>query len=104
MKFFLPAAKSVEDAEQTYEVIRRFVEKQCGALSDTRYRQITFMRRGKAATATVGQIEPLIGETVVAIFRAAGGQSLHFICTPNRGALDGLPLYEGQVLHAEEFE
>jgi hypothetical protein len=103
MKFFLPAASDPESAEANYLVIRKFVEKHYGPLSTARYHSITFRRRSEICSATVGEIERLARETVIAIFRQANG-TLFYICTPNRGIVRDGPLLEGDVLQSEEFK
>jgi hypothetical protein len=103
MKFFLPAVSADAQAEANYQVIRQFVAKHYGPLSRARYRSITFMRKGEACAATVGEIELLVGETVIAIFRRENGM-LYYICTTNRGVVRDGPLVEGDVYSAEEFD
>ena len=82
MKFFLPPTDDPKIAEATYLVIRRFVEKDYGPLSDSRYYSVKFMRDGKLCSATVGATEPSNSETVIAIFKQANG-ILYYICTPS---------------------
>ena len=52
--------------------------------------------------ATVGEIEPLGGETVVAILDS----NTYLVCTPNRGVLRGMPIMVGkqEVFDVEDFE
>jgi hypothetical protein len=103
MRFFLPKAADPEEAEKDYQAIRLFVEEHCGPLSGARYRSVTFNHEGKLYVATVGEIEPLARDLVVAIFRQAEG-SLFYLCTPSRGVIRGGPLLAGDVVQFEEFD
>jgi hypothetical protein len=69
MRFFLPGASDPKMAEDIYQAIRRFIEERHGALADTRYYSITFMRGGKPYPTRSGEEDQRTREPVIAIFR-----------------------------------
>jgi hypothetical protein len=104
MKFFLPFANTPELAESTYTSLKKFVEEYNWPVKATRYRAVYYRHNGRETSAVVGQDDPLTGEPVIAIFRAAHEGGPFLICTQNRGVLRGDPiLAEGNSL-SEEFE
>jgi hypothetical protein len=91
MKFFLPFAQDADQAEQTYEAIKKFIAPN-GDVSETRYYAIYYRHNGKELRARVGDPDPLTGESVVAIFRSSRERGPFFVCTPNRGVVRGDPI------------
>jgi hypothetical protein len=72
MKFFLPVQEA-KTAEEGNQAIRKFIEKQTGwPVSDTRYYEIHY-RRNDQAIRSLGEPDPLNGETVFAIFKPKNG-------------------------------
>jgi hypothetical protein len=70
MKFFLPVAEDAKIAEESYQAIKKFIEKQTGwRISDTRYYEIHYRHNDPDLYARVGGPDPLNGEKVFAIFK-----------------------------------
>jgi hypothetical protein len=106
MKFFLPAAKDLVQAEQTYEGIRKFNAGQMGAtLSPQRIYQVGGVHNGKRFEATVGKPFESLGEPVIAILLDTS-RKCYFICTASRGVLRGMPYLSGshEIDSVEDFE
>jgi hypothetical protein len=104
MKFFLPLiVNNPALAEDTYQRIRRALEKTHGSLADRRYRKIEYTHNGKPDRAVVGEIDRSTGETVISIFYDPK-TCCYLICTPGRGVRTDLPMYTSEVSYAEEFE
>jgi hypothetical protein len=81
MKFFL-RADDPKIAEQSYQTIKKFNEKQIGwPISDARYYEIRYSHNGQDLYARVGEPDPLNGETVIAIFKPKHAQSPFLVCT-----------------------
>jgi len=105
MKWFLPAAKDEEQAIQVYQSIKDIVK----STDDRRIRRITYLENrvgrtrvakvGKICVAEVGEIFPLNGEIVLAIFH---GGSLYYVCTQNR--LGGFIVGDHEVSSFEDFD
>ena len=92
MKFFVPSADSEKAAEDIYQATKKFAAENCGPVTDRRIQTINFRDKGKAVTAEVGKIEPITGETVVAILES----NTYLVCTPSRGVLRGVPILVGK--------
>jgi hypothetical protein len=93
MRFFIPNARDDEHAEVVYEAVRKFTEQESGKITATRYYAIHYRHNGKELRARVGDPDPLVGETVIAIFRSDRQRGPFFICTENRGVRRGSPIF-----------
>jgi hypothetical protein len=102
MKFFVPGADDNEKTEEIYTATKKFAISNCGPITDRKIQNLTFKDHGKIVHAEVGQIEPITGETVVAILEA----NTYLICTPNRGVLKGIPILVGkhEVISTTDFD
>jgi len=95
MKFFVPSAQDEKAAEEIYEATKKFATENCGQLTDRRIQSIGFRDKGRFVSAEVGKIEPIAGETVVAILEQSG-TGPYLVCTPNRGVIRGMPILVGK--------
>jgi len=84
MKFFVPATDNEKEAETLYKEIRQFARKNTSPLTDRRIQIISFRDKGRLVSAEVGKIDPIVGETVVAILETIE-PGPYLVCTPNRG-------------------
>ena len=102
VKFFLPTATNETEAEDIYEAAKQFATQNCGPVADRRIQSIRFQNKGKSVVAEVGKIEPITGETVIAILES----STYLVCTLNRGVIKGLPILVGkhEVTSVTDFE
>jgi hypothetical protein len=106
MKFFIPAAHSVEQEQWVYASIKAFLGKGLSArFSDRRICFLRWWQNGGEHVAEVGKPTTFNGETVVAILHEPG-RNLYHICTPNRGLTRDLSiLASGQhVTEIRDFE
>ena len=106
MRFFIPHARDDAQAEQVYEAVRKFTEEECGEVTPTRYYAIYYRHNGEELRARVGDPDPLVGETVIAIFKSDRERGPFFICTHNRGVKRGSPIFasgepETRAIHFE---
>jgi len=104
MKFFLPVQEA-KTAEESYQAIKKFIEKQIGwAISDTRYYEIHYRHNDQDLYARVGGSDPLNGETVFTIFKPKNPISPFLVCTYSRGVVQGQPILASHDAQAVEFE
>jgi hypothetical protein len=104
MKFFVPVQEA-KIAEESYQSIKKFIEKQTGwPLSDTRYYEIRYRHNDQDLSARVGGPDPLNGEKVFAIFKPKNPISPFLVCTYSRGVVQGQPILANQDAQAVEFE
>ena len=104
MKFFLPVQET-KIAEESYQAIKKFIEKQTGwAILDTRYYELHYRRNDQDLSARVGGPDPLNGETVFAIFKPKNPISPYLVCTYSRGVIQGQPILASHDAQAVEFE
>jgi hypothetical protein len=95
MKFFIPYAKDVAEAENVYDGTRKFNALEMHAtLSPERIYSLSGVHDGKRFKATVGEIFERLGEPVIAILLDIK-RRCYFICTPTRGVLGGEPYLSG---------
>jgi hypothetical protein len=92
VKFFVPSAENDKAAEDIYQATKKFAVDNCWPVTDRRIQAIGFRDKGRFVTAEVGKIEPITGETVVAIFESR----TYLLCTENRGVLRGMPILVGK--------
>ncbi len=92
MKFFVPSVANEKEAEDLYQATKKFAAENCWPVTDRRIQTIGFRDKGRLVTAEVGKVEPITGETVVAIFESRS----YLVCTPNRGVLRGMPILVGK--------
>jgi hypothetical protein len=104
MKFFLPVQDS-KIAEESYQAIKKFIEKQTGwPISDRRYYEIYYRQNDRDLCARVGGPDPLNGEKVFAIFKPKNPISPFLVCTYGRGVVQGQPILASYDAQAVEFE
>jgi hypothetical protein len=105
MKFFLPPANDAETAERSYQAIKKYNEKQTGwQISDVRYYEINYRYNDQAMWARVGELDPLEGQMVIAIFKAKYSHGPYLVCTHDRGVAQGEPILASSDAQAVEFE
>jgi hypothetical protein len=89
MKFFIPDIPDPEKAEQRYQSIKKNMALQGWRTTDRRIMSITFRENREIIDVTVGKIEPIYREKVIAILESANE---YVVCTPNNGVLRGSPI------------
>jgi|KBSMisStandDraft_5_1062788.scaffolds.fasta_scaffold17759_6 hypothetical protein len=93
MKFFVPQAKSEEEAAHTCNATKTFAAETTGwKITDRRIQGIVFRDKKKTVHAEVGKHEPICGEMLIAILES----NTFLLCTPNRGVLRGEPIMVGK--------
>jgi len=103
MKFFVPTAQDNKEAESIYDATKKFAtETLRWQVTNRRIQSISFRDKGESVQAEVGKIEPITGETLVAILES----TTFLLCTPNRGVLRGMPILVGkhEVTSVTEFD
>jgi hypothetical protein len=106
MKFFIPAAHSVEQEQWVYASIKAFLGKGLSArFSDRRICFLRWWQDGKGHVAEVGKPTTFNGETVVAILHEPA-RNLYHVCTPNRGVIRDLSILASgkRVTEIRDFE
>jgi hypothetical protein len=104
MKFFLPVQET-KIAEESYQALKKFIEKQTGwPISDRRYYEIHCHHNGQDLHTRVGGPDPLNGEQVFAIFKPQNPISPFLVCTYSRGVVQGQPILAILDAQAVEFE
>jgi hypothetical protein len=104
MKFFLPV-QDTKIAEESYQAIKKFIEKQTGwPMSDRRYYEIYYRQNDRDLWARVGGPDPLNGEKVFAIFKPKNPISPFLVCTYSRGVVQGQPILASHDAQAIEFD
>jgi hypothetical protein len=66
--------------------------------------QIDYRHNGQDLRARVGEIDPLEGQTVIAIFKANHATGPYLVCTRDRGVAQGEPILASGDAQAIEFE
>ncbi|WP_426701366.1 hypothetical protein ACPPVV_18755 [Rhodanobacter sp. Col0626] len=95
MEFFIPVAKSDEQAAGVYKAIKDHLRDEMGAVfSDRRVFALSYVHNGKAYSAEVGKPEHGAGEVVIAILFEPV-RSLYHVCTPSRGVVGGTSILVG---------
>ena len=103
MKFFIPNAPSPQEAEHTWEAVRKFEHEQTGwPVAERRIYRLRYRHDGQDLVAEVGQPDALTGETVIAILSS----HTYLVCTLTRGVARGEPILVGknEVYEVEDFE
>ncbi len=105
MKFFVPHTPDVQAQEELLHLIRGNVESLVLRTAPQRIYRVAFTHQGRPQAAEVGQLDPVYGDTVFAIFVAANGSEV-VVCTPSRGMFNDQPLRlaRSTVQALEEFE
>jgi hypothetical protein len=106
VKFFVPAARSVEQEQWVYASIKAFLGKGLSArFSDRRICFLRWWQNGREYVAEVGKPTTFNGETVVAILHEPGRNLFH-VCTPNRGVIHDLSILASgkHVTEVMDFE
>lgn len=103
MEFFIPGATSPTTAEEIWSDARARVEADFGKVRSRRVFRLEFRQHATDMAAEVGQLDPELGETVVAIF---GGREMNYVCTASRGVAHGKPSLIGkyETYEIEYFE
>ncbi|MDE0484166.1 MAG: hypothetical protein OXI67_16425 [Candidatus Poribacteria bacterium] len=102
VKFFIPKAKDDAQAEEVWESIKKFAEKNLEwDVSDRRIFSIAYHKHGEDYYVEVGKPDPRNGELVIAILKS----NTYLVCTPNRGVLRGMPILVGgsELTEAVDF-
>lgn len=89
MEFFVPFSTNAQQAERICERIEKRLNGMGFSPLKERMYQVVFYRDSLLVTDTVGQICPLSGEIVMAIFKNDLG---YLICSYSRGVTGGDPL------------
>ncbi len=102
-KFFVPHAKSAEEAEEVRAGVIKFVESNGFSVNDRKILRLSYTHNGRDCVAEVGVPQIPGGEPVLVILDAG---DLYLVCTPNRGVLGGLPILVGKhdVYCVDDFE
>ena len=106
MKFFIPAAHSVEQEQWVYASIKAFLGRGLSArFSDRRICFLRWWQNGGEYVAEVGKPTTFNGETVVAILHEPGRNFYH-VCTPSRGLIRDLSILAGDkhVVEIRDFD
>ena len=91
-KFFIPKARDDAQAQEVWQVVKKFAEKNLGwDVSDRRIFSIAYHKHGNDYYVEVGKPDPRNGELVIAILESV----TYLVCTPNRGVLRGMPILVG---------
>jgi hypothetical protein len=103
MKFFVPGAESPSSAEEIWGETRARVEEDFGTVRDRRVFRLDFRHDAKDLVAEVGQADPQLGGTVVAIFNT---RDMNYVCTATGGGDDRRPSLVGkhETYEVEYFE
>src|SRR5436305_13940681 len=89
MRFFVPTANDLGQAEDLYHNLRQRVHDLRGPVSDKRIYLLKFRHGEQVQTVAVGDsFRALGGEPILAIFEGDGGYD---VCTWNHGAFGGEP-------------
>jgi len=103
MRFFIPNATSPQEAEHTWEAVRKFEHEQTGwPVAERRIYRLRYRHDGQDLIAEVGQPDARTGETVIAILSSR----TYLVCTPTRGVVRGEPILVGhnEVCEVEDFD
>lgn len=88
--FFIPNAADDAERDRVYDAIVRFN----GVPAPQRFYSISYYHNARHLVATVGEPDPLEGNTVIAILRDGSYQNApYLICTPDRGVIRGGPIF-----------
>lgn len=95
MKFFIPGARSEEEAVKVYRAIKAHLRQGLGArFADRKVRLLRWRHDGKKYEAEVGKCTSFNDEIVIAILYEPK-RNLYRVCTPNRGVLRGMSILAG---------
>lgn len=101
VRFFVPAARSDEESLAVWNGTRRFVMDTLGwSVTDRRVYSVDYLHDGDEVSATVGELEPRVGEPVVAILET---DQCWLVCTPTRGVVRGSPILIGLPIRVVDF-
>jgi len=103
MKFFIPHAKDIKQAEEVLNGIRKFAQETTGwKPTKRRIFSIAYWFNGKDCYAEVGKKDPDTHEEIIAILEA----TTFLVCTINRGVARGMPILVGkeEVYNVVDFE
>ena len=93
MKFFIPNIDDLFQAERIYDAIKKYNFKLSGwEIKNRRIYSLSYTHKNRKHTSTVGEIEPDIGEPVIAILE---NSKMFIVCTQNRGVVNDVPLSIG---------
>jgi hypothetical protein len=106
MEFFIPTANTRQEEANLYDGIKTFLGEIFQVdFSSRRIQSLRFVDQGAEHTAEVGRPFLSREEPVVAILREKR-RPLYHVCTPSRGAMQGLSILIGaqSVVDVKEFE
>ena len=104
MRFFVPSANDLREAEEIYCKIRDRVLNSNGTITDKRIYRLKYQHQEGPETVAVGSDRHRFGsDPVVAIFESSDGK--YFICTQRDASSDVEPhaLHSSAVVEAESF-
>jgi hypothetical protein len=112
MQFFVPdpadPAKAADPAtaERLFASIKAFAVSQGDSVQERRIYGLTYRHNGKQYNVEVGDVHPLNGELVIAIFRQERLSGCYLICTAHRGVVRRGPILAGDdgETHSWDFE
>ena len=103
VKFFIPHAKTTEEAERIYKAIKSIAQRTTTYhISERRIFRIEYTHNGIKHEAKVGAVSTANGEEVMAILESF----VFLVCTPTRGVSGNIPIYVGvqDTTLIEDFE
>ena len=107
MKFFIPHAKSDEEALSVLDSTAKFIGNSTPSSEEMIY-SLTYKHNGQTMIATVGEpIDDYYREAapeVIAIFSPTSAGQPYKICLPNRGVVRGEPIYTSNEINIQKFE
>ena len=104
MQFFVPDPADPAKAERLYASIKAFAVSQNDSVQERRIYGLTYRHNSKQYNVKVGDIHPLNGEQVIAIFRQERLSGCYLICTANRGVVRGGPILAGDDWDTQSWD
>ncbi|RJR51416.1 MAG: hypothetical protein C4576_03690 [Desulfobacteraceae bacterium] len=106
MRFFVPGARSPEEASAVYLAIKKHIRKGLKShVSGRKVKSLKWRHEGKSHEAVVGKTTRFNNEPVIAILYEPK-RDLYHVCTPTRGVLRGMSILAGRrsVSEVSDFE
>ena len=103
MKFFMPAAKDDQQAEEVLDGIKKFAKENTGwEIGDEKIYSLSYSHEGKEYLAKVGEYSSRNKDLILAILKS----NTYLICTINQGGIKGMPMLVGfnEVAGIEYFD
>jgi len=104
MKFFVPYVKDKKQEINFYDAIKKFAKETMGRdIKDRKIYHIKWRHGREDHEAKVGEIQTRQNEPVMAILES---KDIFFVCTPNRGAVRGMPILVGrkEIISVTDFD